>query len=53
MDKKKTLNELLTLINWLECHNKNYTKDQYYRILDIQEIIENIINGGFENEWFI
>lgn len=50
MDIEKTLNELKSLIDWLECHNKNYTKDQYYKILDIQEILENCIKGGFYNE---
>lgn len=31
------------LLMWLECHNKNYTKEQYYKIctlLDIMEAIE-------------
>ena len=28
-----------SLIDMLESHNKNYTKEQYYAILDIKEIL--------------
>lgn len=27
-------------INWLNTHNKNYTKSQYYLISDIKEILD-------------
>lgn len=30
------------LIEDLESNNKNYTKKQYFKILDIKEILENI-----------
>lgn len=30
------------LIDELESHNKNYTKEQYFKILQAQEIIKNI-----------
>ena len=30
------------LIDKLESHNKNYTKEQYFEILQIKEILENI-----------
>lgn len=29
-------------IDFLESHNKNYTKEQYHRIIDLKEILENI-----------
>ena len=30
------------LCEFLESHNKNYTKEQYYAILDIKTILDNI-----------
>ena len=35
----KTLEILKNKIEFLESHNKNYTKKQYYNILDLEEII--------------
>ena len=32
--------EIKDKIEWLITHNKNYTNEQYYKLLDIQEIIE-------------
>lgn len=32
--------EALDLLNYLLSHNKNYTKAQYYKLLDLQEILE-------------
>lgn len=29
-------------LEWLECHNKNYNRNQYNKILDCLEIIRNI-----------
>lgn len=29
-------------VDWLERHNKNYTKEQYYKILDLQEQIHTL-----------
>jgi hypothetical protein len=40
MDKEKFFKELKDKIDWLATHNKNYTKQQYYIILDIQELLE-------------
>lgn len=34
-----------SLVDWLECHNKNYTKEQYHRICSIKEILECIDYG--------
>ena len=31
--------KLKNIIDYLESHNKNYTKEQYYKILDLQDII--------------
>lgn len=36
----KDLDKIYKLVEWLECHNKNYTKQQYYNILDILYILE-------------
>lgn len=33
---------LRSLLEWLESHNKNYTQEQYYKILDCLEIVENM-----------
>ena len=42
MDKEKFIKELKSKIDWLECHNKNYTKQQYNTILEIQELLASI-----------
>lgn len=39
---KKYLEDIKENITFLERHNKNYTKLQYYSILNIQEIIEEL-----------
>ena len=44
MDYTKVFQELEKLVDYLERHNKNYTKDQYYKILEIQEIVESCIS---------
>ena len=28
------------IVEWLLTHNKNYTKKQYYKLLDLQEILD-------------
>ena len=44
--KNKNFNELLKdmiqIIDYLESHNKNYTKKQYFNILDLKEISEEL-----------
>ena len=46
--KNKNFDELLKdmtqIIEYLETHNKNYTKKQYYSILDLKEISEELKN---------
>ena len=34
-----------SLINWLESHKKNYTKEQYYKISNLKEILGCIDYG--------
>jgi len=34
-----------SLVEWLESHNKNYNKAQYYKIVTIKEILESIDCG--------
>ena len=53
------LTKLKRKLEWLESHNKNYTKQQYYTILECLEIIEEIelekvvssFVGDDHNEW--
>ena len=33
---------LASLLDWLKSHNKNYTQEQYYKILDCLEIVESM-----------
>lgn len=35
------LKKLKNIIDWLATHNKNYTKEQYYKIIDALEIFNN------------
>lgn len=48
------LTELKTKLEWLKSHNKNYTKQQYYTILECLEIIDEIelekVVSSFVNE---
>ena len=37
-----TISKLKDLVYYLKTHNKNYTKEQYYRILEIEEILESL-----------
>lgn len=30
----------LEILDWLLTHNKNYTKEQYYKLLDLKDILE-------------
>ena len=39
---KELLNQLKTHLEWLSTHNKNYTKQQYYTILECLELIEEL-----------
>ena len=41
--KMNTLKTLKKQLEWLATHNKNYTKKQYYAILECLELIDNII----------
>ena len=36
------IKELKEKLEWLSTNNKNYTKQQYYEILECLEIIENL-----------
>lgn len=36
----EVLEEMKTKIEFLESHNKNYTKEQYYKICDIYNFIK-------------
>ena len=36
------INYMQNLLEFLEAHNKNYTQKQYFKILELKEIIQNI-----------
>lgn len=36
---KKVLKDLVNKLEWLESHNKNYTKEQYYKIQEILDVV--------------
>lgn len=38
-------NNVKRMVDWLESHNKNYTKEQYQTILELQEMIGYIIDA--------
>lgn len=40
MPETAPMDEALDILNYLLSHNKNYTKAQYYKLLDLQEILE-------------
>ncbi len=42
MTKAEVLHYVRGVIEYLYTHNKNYTKEQYYRIEDLKNIIDNI-----------
>ena len=42
IDDYDFLYKMIELIDFLESHNKNYTKEQYYKILDLQELIKTL-----------
>lgn len=39
-DDTEVLRELCGLLEWLESHNKNYTKMQYNKILDALDFVK-------------
>lgn len=39
------MQELKKKLEYLATHNKNYTKKQYYTILDCLELIEELMKG--------
>lgn len=47
------IEELQKKLYWLSTHNKNYTKQQYYTIMDCLELIEELIKKEKELEKFI
>ena len=42
MTKAEILRYVRGVVEYLYTHNKNYTKEQYYRIEDLKNIIDNI-----------
>lgn len=39
---RSELCELIRLLEWLECHNKQYTKEQYNKIYESLEIAKRL-----------
>ena len=44
------MNNKQDLINYLATHNKNYNKTQYYKILELQDLINNDTS---KNDYYI
>lgn len=42
MTKAEVLHYVRSVIEYLYTHNKNYTKEQYFRIEDLKNIMDNI-----------
>lgn len=42
LKNKDLVSVLKTKAEYLKSHNKNYTKSQYYEIMDIYEIIDSL-----------
>lgn len=40
IDETTPRDEALDILDYLLSHNKNYTKAQYYKLLDLQELLE-------------
>lgn len=45
-EHKKQIHDLL---NYLLTHNKNYTKKQYYTLLDLAQILNEYVHGDNTN----
>lgn len=45
MTKEIEKNSVMDKVDWLSSHNKNYTKEQYHTILELQEQIGHIIDA--------
>ena len=41
-DHKEFFERLKSKIDWLESHNKNYTKQQYFFICDLQAFLKSL-----------
>ena len=41
--KKELLEEMLEEIEYLATHNKNLTNQQYYKVLNIQDILKALL----------
>lgn len=50
MEKGNALAELVEHLEWLECHNKQYTKEQYSRIDEALELAKTLENKWVEGE---
>ena len=47
------MEELQKKLYWLSTHNRNYTKQHYYTIMDCLEMVEELIRKQKEVENFI
>lgn len=41
-EANEVMEEIRDIVEWLSIHNKNYTKEQYNKILDLQDLINNL-----------
>lgn len=50
VEKGNALAELVEHLEWLECHNKQYTKEQHSRIDEALELAKTLKNKWIEGE---
>lgn len=49
----ENLNDIKVILTYLLTHNKNYTKAQYYKLQDLEELIKPLLSiQKFENMYF-
>lgn len=47
------IHELKKQLQWLAAHNKNYTKEQYYKITECLDILEQVSAKDLLNDIYI
>lgn len=46
MENITIIDKIAEIAQYLSTHNKNYTKEQYYKILDLKELINELQATG-------
>lgn len=40
--EQANIQDAINIVEWLELHHKNYTREQYYKILDLAAILDKL-----------